>query len=108
MSTKPLVVRIKYDLVLSRLFNSDSIVSVGIGPVEIEDEEQTTPFKDDNLVLFVLERDVSLRCTEPLVRRLGVVHSRIEAVEVFVPQQFVIDQVELATSILERTAVALP
>ena len=51
-------------MVFSGFFDADSIVSEGLGGVEVEDEKEAGSFKDDHLIDFVLERDVSLKTRE--------------------------------------------
>jgi hypothetical protein len=74
--------------------------------VKVEDEEQARPLKHDNPVLLVLERNVRLRRRQPLEGSLGVVHGRVKSVQVLVPEEVVINQVELPTRVLEGRVVA--
>jgi hypothetical protein len=71
MSTKSLFVAAQDYLVFSRLVNSDPVVGERLSGVDfvscvlreltVEDEKKSCSFKDDDLVGFVLERDVGLR-----------------------------------------------
>jgi hypothetical protein len=42
------------------LLDADSVIRERIRGVEVECEQKTTTFKDDDLVILILERDVSL------------------------------------------------
>ena len=72
----------------------------------VEDEKQSGSLEHQHLVSLVLEGNVCLRSTQPLVDRLQVVHVLVELVKVPVPQQLVFDQVELSSSMLERVAIS--
>jgi hypothetical protein len=127
VSPKSLFIRVKDELVLARDVDADSVVYEGFLVVDcearemlskilsirqdatlrtVEDEKQSGPLEYQHLVSLVLEGDVSLRGTQPLVHRLQVVHVLVKLVEVLVPQQLVFDQVELSSSVLERVAVS--
>ena len=45
-------------LVLPRLVAADAVVSVAVAPVEVEDEDQVSPLKHNQLVALVLARHV--------------------------------------------------
>lgn len=75
--------------------------------MEIHDPQQAGPFKDDDLVGFVLEANISLRCGEPMILFLQVLHSSVKVVQKFVAQQMVVDQVELSACVMEGAVVAL-
>lgn len=79
-------VGVKHNFVLARSLHTNSVIRITVGPVEIKDEEQACPFKDNNLVRLVLERDVRLRCREPLVLAFRVVHASIEVVQVSISE----------------------
>lgn len=98
--------------------------------MEIENEEEAGAFKDDDLVAFVLEGDVGLgkkkkmcmsalarqpvnagsrihlRRLQPPVLGLEVVHLGVKVVEVPVPKELVLRQVELTAGIVERVIVS--
>lgn len=54
-----------------------------------------------------LERRTHLRSGQPLVLGLQVVHDLVKLVQVLVPEQGVVDEVELTSRVLEGTSVAL-
>lgn len=59
--SEPLLVTREQHAVSSRHVHSDSEVDEGFGWVEVEDEEETCSFEDDDLVGFVFKGDVGLR-----------------------------------------------
>lgn len=85
----------------------------------VEDEEEARPLENDDFVTFVLERHESLRRqkhkektiylgrAEPLMFALENIHLGVEGIEVFVAKHLVVDQVELASRVIEGVAVAL-
>lgn len=75
--------------------------------MEVEDEEQSCTFKYEGFILLVLERYVRLGGAQPLVHGLEVVQDLVEFVQVPVSEEWVVDQVELTSSVLERVPVTL-
>lgn len=59
-ATEPLLIAGEEHTVRSRHIDSDSEVDEGFGRVEVEDEEETSSFEDDDFVGFVFEGDVGL------------------------------------------------
>ena len=47
--------------VFSWFFNTYPIICEATGRVEVEDEQETSPFIYDDFVYFMFERDISLR-----------------------------------------------
>ncbi len=73
--------------------------------MEIENEQQTSPFEDNDFIDLILERDPRLRRVKPVEFRFEVVHGRVKVVEEFVSQDWIVDNVPLSPSVLERVAV---
>jgi len=96
-------VRVQDDLVFSGDINTDSVVCVGIGCVEVEDEQQSGTLEDDHLVILAFEADIRLRACEPLVLRLEVLHGTIKVVKFVVMEMLSVwcDEVELTAGIVE-------
>lgn len=61
VSRKLLVVRSQRNSMFCQPIRSDTVVRVGLRVVEVESKEELAAFKDDDLVAFVLERDVGLQ-----------------------------------------------
>ena len=74
--------------------------------MEVEDEEQASPLKDDDLVTLVLQADVRLRGTEPLVLFVEVLHGGIELVQHLVAQEIIVNEVKLPSRVVERVVVS--
>lgn len=100
-------ITVEDNLVGARNIDTDPVISEALSMMEVEDEHRAGPLKDNNLVTLVLERDVCLRGMQPAILGFGQVHGTVKVVEVLVPEETVLSQVELATSIPERVAVAL-
>lgn len=107
MATKLGCVRVDDDLVHTGCVDPDPVVNKRLGRVEVEDPEQPGPFEDDHLVTLVLARDVTLGRVEPAKPVLDVLHARVEPGQLAIPEQVVVDEVELAAGVVERVAVAL-
>lgn len=106
-ATVLLGIRIENDAVGALLLNTDAVVGVAVGVVEVEDKDQAGALKDDDLIALVLERDVGLWGVQPAVLVLGQVHRPVKVVEVLVTQKTIFRKVELAPGVPERVLVAL-
>jgi hypothetical protein len=102
-----LVVARQCDLVRPRNIDPDPVIREALRRVEVKHEEEACALVRDDLVALVLERDVRLRAGEPVVLGVEVVHGGIEGAEVLVPEQIVVKDVPLSTSVLEGAVVAL-
>ncbi|KAI3492991.1 hypothetical protein L1887_42366 [Cichorium endivia] len=107
MATELLCIGVEQHLVLSWHIHADPVVGVGVVGVPVEHEQKAGTLECHDAVRLVLERDVRLRARKPLVLALGIVHGGVECVQVLVPEQAVVNEVELATRVVERVAVAL-
>lgn len=74
--------------------------------MEVENEEKARALKHDDLVNFVLQRDVRLWCSKPAIFILGVVDGGIEGIEILVAENSIVDDVPLSARVVERVAVA--
>lgn len=93
MAANILVVGVQNNLVRSRNLNADSVVGIALGGVEIENEDNAGPLKDDDLVSLMLERDVCLWRRQPTVVLLRGVHETIKVVEELIAKEVIISQV---------------
>jgi hypothetical protein len=59
-ATKFFSITRKHDLVLASSFHTYSIITVRISWVEIENKKQISPFKNNDFIAFVFERDIRL------------------------------------------------
>ena len=59
-SAKPLLIAAECNVILSRFFDANAIVCVGLHRVEIEYEQQPCAFVDEHFVFIVLQRYVGL------------------------------------------------
>lgn len=100
-AAKTFLVAGQHDTIFARLLNANAVVRERVGRVEVEDKHQTCPLEDDNLVYFVLERDVCRRGGEPAVLALQVIHSLVEIVEVSVAEERVVYNIPLPACIVE-------
>lgn len=107
VATERLCVRVQHDLVRALLLDTNAVVGEAVLRVEVEDPQETGTLEHDDLVALVLQADVCLWCVQPAILLLGPLHLAVELVEEPVAQEFVIDEVELATSIVEAVVVAL-
>ena len=99
--SETLVVRGKDYPIFARLFNTNAVIGKRVGGVEVEYEQQPSTFEDNDLVSLILEGHVSLRSGKPSVFLFGVVHRRVEPVEVLVTKKFVISNVPLSPRVVE-------
>ena len=88
-------------MVFARLLNADTVVGKRLGRVVVENEQQPGTFKNDDLVNFVLEGYVGLWSGKPPVSLFGIVHSRVELVQILVAEKLVVDDVPLSSCVLE-------
>lgn len=107
VTSKVFGVSVEDNLVRAGHINADSVVGEALSGVEVEYEDYTSPLKNNDLVVLVLERDVRLRRGQPAVLALGGVHCAIKVVQKLVSKQMIISEVQLASSIPERVLVAL-
>lgn len=136
VTTESLVIGVEDDVVLARLVDTHAVISERVGWVDwellaaakndvnvskltVEDKQQTGPLENNHLISLVLERNISLavsrkpasitnlRGAQPTVLALQVVHGAVKLVKELVAEEVVINEVELATSMGERVAVAL-
>ena len=106
-ATDLLSVGVEHDLICTGLLDADAIIEEALRGVEIEDENAAGALEHDDLVALVLEADVRLRGVQPAVAVLGQVHLAVELVEVLVPQERVLGEVQLPSRVPERVLVAL-
>lgn len=106
-TTDLLGIGVEHDLVGPGRLDADAIIREALRSVEVEDEDAAAALEHDDLVALVLEADVRLGRVQPPVVRLRQVHLAVELVEVFVPQEVVICEVQLAPRIPERVLVPL-
>ena len=107
MSAKRLAIAAEHDPVRALLLNANAVVGEAVGRVEVEDPQQARALEDDDLVALVLQANVRLRRVQPSVLLLGPLHLAVELVEEPIPQQLVVDEVELPARVVEAVAVAL-
>lgn len=60
VSAKTLVVRIKYNLVLPKIRYTDAVVGKALSWMEVENEDQTSSIKHNDLVWFILRANITL------------------------------------------------
>lgn len=100
-------VGVEHDLVGAGGLDADAVVREALRGVEVEDEDAAAALEHDDLVALVLEADVRLRRVQPPVVLLRQVHLAVELVEVLVPQEAVVREVQLAPRVPERVLVSL-
>ena len=105
-STELRSVGVENRLVGSRLVDADAVVSVAVAGMEIEDEKQAGSLENDNLVGLVLQADVCLRSCQPSILLFHVLHGTVKVIEPLVPEQLVVNEVELSASVVERVVVS--
>jgi hypothetical protein len=69
--------------------------------MEIEDEEQPSPFEDDDLIALVFEGDVRLGRIKPAILYFEMLYGSVKVVQVFVSQEIIVDNVPLSPSVVE-------
>ena len=106
MATERLAVGTQNDTVSALLLNTNTVVGEALLGMEVEDPQQSSALKYDDLVTLVLEADVGLRRVEPSVLLLGPLHLAVELVEEPVAEELVIWEVELAAGVVEAVVVA--
>ena len=107
------------------------VVGEALVVVKVDDEDAAGPLERDHLVLLVLPAHVAGVGGQPAVPLLRLVHGRVKVVEMFVPggidterwsqsrdrmifpllsspEVHIVNQVELAASIVVRRVVASP
>lgn len=80
-SSKSGIIGIKNNAIRARDINTDAIIREALRRVEIEDPQQARAFKDEDLVILILQTDVRLRGMQPAVFGFGVLHRAVEVVE---------------------------
>lgn len=60
VSTKPLLVARENDTVLSGYVHADTVVGIGLSRMQVENEEASCAFKNDNLVTLMFKRNIRL------------------------------------------------
>lgn len=104
--TKPLLIATQHHLIRTLYLDPDPIIRKALCRVEIEHEQESSALVHDKFVDLVFERDICLWRGEPVILRVEVVHGGVKRVEVSVPEDRVVDDVPLATGIVEGVAVA--
>lgn len=128
MAEELFVITVEHYTILSGIMSANGIVRERFGRVEVEDKQQSSPLKCDNLVLFVLARNIRLnnfvsfasygelyeqaahkylRGAEPIIMGLCNLHSSVPFVKIFVTQQLIIHYIPLSTSIMETGIVSI-
>jgi len=69
--------------------------------MEVEDEEQPSPFEDDDLIALVFEGDPRLGRIKPAILYFEMLHGSVKVVQVFVSQKIIVDNVPLSPSVVE-------
>lgn len=106
MAAKLLRICAEHNLVGALLLDSNAVVGEAVLRVEVEDPEEASALKDNDLVALVLEADVGLGRVEPAVLLFGPLHLAVELVEVAVAEETVVNKVELAAGVCEAVVVA--
>jgi hypothetical protein len=112
MTEEFLIIAIEDDAVLARVVCAYGIIRKGFCRMEIEDKQKPSPLKSNDLVFFMLARNIRLKHTytytlvslrrecgnhiqiintnlrraEPMIMRLGYLHGSVPFVKIFVPQ----------------------
>lgn len=100
-------VGIKDDAISSGRVNANAVVAEALCGMEVENENQSSSFKNNDFVSLMLERDVGLRSMQPTECALSVVHGLVEIVQKSIPKKMVFGQIQLPTGIPERIVVSL-
>lgn len=85
---------------------TDTVVYVALLWVEVEDEQQASPFEDDDLVGLVLQTDVCLFRMKPSILLLGMLHPGVELIQESVSEEFVFREIELTSCIPEAVIIS--
>lgn len=96
----------------ARPLRTDSIVSKGLGRVEIEDPQEISSLKRDYLVVLVLQTDILSSRSAPFnIKYLSrfapaellmeLLHRLVKSVQILVSKQIIINQIVLSSSIVE-------
>ncbi len=101
------VICVQNNLICPGSFDPHPIVGEALSRVEVEDPQQSGSFEDDHFILLVLQADIRLWRVQPAVFLLRPLHLSVEFVEELVPQQPVIGQVELTTSVQIAVVIAV-
>ena len=94
-------------MVFTGFLDSNTIIRKRLRRMEVEDEEETSAFIYDDFVNFVFQRDVCRTGVKPMIFIVELVHGFIEVVEVFVTKKVIVDNVPLASCVVEGVAVTL-
>ena len=103
--TKHLAVRANYYPVGALLLDTHTIVCETGRGVEIEDPEQTSPLKYDDLVAFVLQANVGLRRMEPAILLFGPLHFAVKFIKESVTKKVVINEIKLSAGVVKAAAI---
>ena len=90
----------------SRVVRTNLVVSKTLGVVKVEHEEEPRPLVNNHLVTIMLSADVLARGGQPVKLVLQTVHGRVKVVQVTIAEELVVNQIELAASVV--IAVAIP
>mmetsp|Transcript_40311 Transcript_40311/g.126894 ORF Transcript_40311/g.126894 Transcript_40311/m.126894 type:complete len:704 (-) Transcript_40311:165-2276(-) len=100
-------VRVEDDLVLAGPHSSDTISLVGLGGVEVEDEEKFALLGDDHLITLIHQAHILVAALMHEAERFfQALHGRVEVVEMDVTKMRLIGEVPLAASMMIGPVVA--
>ena len=100
-------VRVEGDAVLARHANADVQVFVGVGGVEVEDEDERSSLGDDEFALLARGGHPLVLVREELVALVEVHHRPVEVVELVVAEVLGVGEVPAAAAVVVRPLVAL-
>ena len=88
-TAKVLGITVEHRTISAWYLDTDAVVAIAIRGVEVEDEDKPCSLKNDYLVTLMLERDVSLRGSQPSILGLRLVHGPIEVVQELVSKEVI-------------------
>ena len=106
VAAKVLAIGAEHDPVSTLLFDTNAVVGKAVRRVKVENPEEASPLKHNDLVAFMFQADISLRRMQPAVLLLHPLHLAVKVVQEVIPEQLIINEVELSPGVHEAVAVA--
>ena len=99
-------VRVKNNLIFTRLLNSNRVVGEGLARMKVEAEDTSCPLKHNDLVVLVLGGHVAWIRPKPSLLLLQMVHGSIKLVETSVEKIAIVHQVPLSSSVVITLSIS--